>query len=253
MRYYSMTPCSHLAAMARSLVSSAFAIGLLGVIQVGCQSSPDIHDQGPIDVAEYLAHASLPVAEVDEPVRVAPVGLRVQPDPWGRWDGTWWILVDLAIDGPPDRARSLAGALKYQFHGRAPSLITIRDATNGQLVSFDETRYDTNASSFVHFDAAVFHEQPASSGRILVLQPYPLAVRRAPRGAFYEVSLNTADIRARLMGVNSHFVDVDIDGSAHVFEIVKADLHRTTSEQDRNEKALVPGPAAPVATIMRSN
>lgn len=252
MRYYAMTTCSQLTAMARSLVSPAFAIGLLGMIQFGCQSSPGIHSQGPIDVAEYLAHASLPVAEVDKTARVAPVGLRVQPDPWGRWDGAWWIIVDLAIDGPPDRARSLAGALKYQFYGRAPSLITIRDASNGHLVSFDQSRYDANASNFVQFDAAVFHEQPADRGRLLVLQPYPLAVRRAPRDVLYEVSLNTADIRARLIGVNSDFADVDIDGSAHVFEIVKAELQRTTSEQDRSEKALVPGPAAPVATIMRS-
>lgn len=201
----------------------------------GCQSGPSILVTPPITTGDYLAGVEIPRSVDDESVQVVPVGVRIEPDPWDKVDGVWWMTLDLAIVGPADRVSRVANSLKYQFYERAPLLVDLVRISDGEPVRLDKTWYLERASNFVQFDQALLYEQDAGTGRIRALQPYRLALLQAPAGGCYRVSLDEREIRATLASLSDGLRAVQIDGSEHVFELRRASLHLPQGSELRSE------------------
>lgn len=188
-------------------------------LPLSCQSVPAVSVEEPIAPRDYLAAAAIPLGVGDEPVQVVPLGLRIDPAPSNLIDGTWWITLDLAIEGPTDRARSIANCLKHQFYGRGPSLVRITTTANGDVVKMDDALYRARADDFVQFDPSFAFEQVSGPDRTLAFHPFPLALLRAPYGGDYAVSLDSKEIRAVLTSLNEGLATVNVDGSEHLFRL----------------------------------
>lgn len=206
-------------------VSIVVSVGVSFLIALsGCQSGPSILVTPPIATSDYLAGVEIPRSVEDDCVQVVPVGIRIEPDPWDRVDGVWWMTLDLAIVGPTDRVSRVANSLKYQFYGRAPLLVNLVSLPSGEPVRLNKTWYLDRAIDFVQFDRALLYEQDAGTGLIRALQPYRLALLQAPAGGCYRVSLDEREIRATLASLSDGLSAVLIDGSEHVFELRRASL-----------------------------
>lgn len=203
---------------------SAWGMVLAHVALSGCQSGPPILVTPPIATSEYLAGVEIPRSVDDDCVQVVPAGVRIEPNPWDRVDGIWWMTLDLAIVGPTDRVRRVANSLKYQFYGHAPLLVTLVSLPSGEPVRLNKASYRDRAIDFVQFDRALLYEQDAGTGRIRALQPYRLALLQGPAGGCYRVSLDEREILATLASLSDALDPVQIDGSAHVFELCRASL-----------------------------